>query len=236
MQTIGLLFKVLWSPAEAMFLLSKNPRVLVPILFSCLVSFATGAVMVTKLDLAELTIRQVERSPLGRNFPDQQKDLMRQRMNSAAAKSFTFISTAVSPVLIILVISAIYFVVFTILGREGGFKSFLSITAFALVPLLFRQLAAVLSVFFLPSSAIMLDELGSLSPAVFLDRDSMSPVLFAAVSTIDLVSIWVLALLIIGYGFLTRKTLSKGLRAASVIGVFLVYVVLRLALAAVNGV
>lgn len=236
MHTIGLLFKVLWSPGETMFLLSKKPRVLVPILFSCLISFALGTVMVKKLDLAELTIRQIERSPLGRNFPDQQKDLMRQQINSPIAKAFTFVSTAVSPVLIILVISVIYFGLFTILGRDGGFKSFTSITAFALVPLIFRQLAAVLSVFFLPSSAIMLDELGSLSPAVFLDRDSMSPVLFTAVSTIDLVSIWVLALLIIGYGFVTRKTLSKGLRAASVIGVFLVYVALRLALAAVRGV
>ena len=236
MQTIGLLFKVLWSPAEAMFLLSKNPRVLVPILFSCLVSFATGAVMVTKLDLAELAIRQVERSPQAANFGDQQKDLIRQRMQSPVVKGFTFVSTAVTPVVIILLVALIYFALFTILGREGGFKGFVSITAFAFVPLIFRQVAALLSAYFLPGSAIMLDELGSLSPAVFLDRDSMSPVLFTAVSTIDLVSIWILALLIIGYGFVTRKSLSKGVRASTVIGVFLVYVALRLAVAAIRGV
>ena len=236
MQTIGLLLKVLWSPGEAMFLLSKNPRVLVPILFSCLVSFATGTVMVTKLDLAELTIRQIERSPQAANFSDQQKDLIRQRMRSPVVKGFTFVSTAITPVVIILVVALIYFALFTILGREGGFKGFVSITAFAFVPLIFRQLAALLSAYFLPASAIMLDELGSLSPAVFLDRDSMSPVLFTAVSTIDLVSIWILALLIIGYGFVTRKSLSKGVRASTVIGVFLVYVALRLAVAAIRGV
>jgi hypothetical protein len=236
MQTIGLLFKVLWSPGEAMFLISKNPRVLVPILFLSLVSVAAGTVMVSKLDLAELTIRQIERSPQGANFSDQQKDLLRQRMRSPVVKGFTFVSTAVSPVVIIVIVALIYFGVFTILGREGGFKAFMSITAFAFVPLIFRQLAAVLSAYFLPSSAIMLDELGSLSPAVFLDRDSMSPVLFTSVGTIDLVSIWILALLIIGYGFVTRKSLSKGVRGATVIGVFLVYVVLRLALAAVRGV
>ena len=236
MQTIGLLFKVLWSPGEAMFFLSKNPRVLVPILFLCLVSFAAGTVMVTKLDLAELTIRQIERSPQGANFSDQQKDLLRQQMRSPVVKGFTFVSTAVSPVVIIVIVALIYFGVFTILGREGGFKAFMSITAFAFVPLIFRQLAAVLSAYFLPSSATMLDELGSLSPSVFLDRDSMSPVLFTAIGTIDLVSIWILALLIIGYGFATRKSLSKGVRAATVIGVFFVYVALRLALAAVRGV
>ena len=192
--------------------------------------------MVTKLDLAELTIRQIERSPQGANFSDQQKDLMRKQMQSPVVKGFTFVSTAIGPVVIIVVVAAIYFALFTILGREGGFKSFLSITAFAFVPLIFRQLAALLSAFFLPGSAIMLDELGSLSPAVFFDRDSMSPVLFTAVSTIDLVNIWILALLIIGYGYVTRQSLSKGVRAASVIGVFLVYVALRLALAAIRGV
>jgi hypothetical protein len=236
MQTIGLLFKVLWSPGETMFLLSKNPRVLAPLLFSCLFSFASGTVMAKKLDLAELTIRQIERSPQASNLSDQQKDLMRQQMNSPLVKGFTFVSTAVGPIVIILLVTVIYFVLFTILGREGGFKSFVSITAFAFIPLIFRQLAGVLSALFLPSSAIMLDELGSLSPAVFLDRDSMSPVVFAAVSTVDLVSIWILALLIIGYGFVTRKSLSKGTRAASVIGVFLVFVALRLALAAIRGV
>ncbi len=236
MQTIGLLFKVLWSPGETMFLLSKNPRVLVPILFSCLVSFATGAVVMTKLDLAELTIRQIERSPQAANFSGQQKDAMRQQMNSQLVKGFTFVSTAVSPVVIILVVTLIYFALFTILGRDGDFKSYVSITAFAFVPLVFRQLALVLSALFLPSSAIMLDELGSLSPSVFLDRDSMSPVAFAAISTVDLVSIWILALLIIGYGFVTRKSLSKATRAGAVIGVFLVFVAFRLALAALRGV
>ena len=82
----------------------------------------------------------------------------------------------------------------------------------------------------------MPDELGSLSPSVFLDRDAISPVLFTAVSSIDLVTIWILTLLVIGYGYVTRKSLSKAARAGAVVGVFLVYAALRLAYAAISGV
>ena len=82
----------------------------------------------------------------------------------------------------------------------------------------------------------MPDELGSLSPSVFLDRDSVSPVLFSAVSTIDLVNIWILALLVIGFGFVTRKSVSKTTRTAAVLAPFLVYAGFRLSLAALRGI
>ena len=125
----------------------------------------------TYMNLSGMSVRELV---MKNSSLDQQKDLIRQQMGSPVVKGFTFVSTAVTPVVIILVVALIYFALFTILGREGGFKSFLSITAFAFVPLIFRQLAALISAYFLPSSAIMLDELGSLSPAVFLDRSLRS--------------------------------------------------------------
>ena len=236
MQSISLLFKVLWSPGEAMSLLSKNPRVVVPIAFLCLFSLVTGVAVMSKVDSAELAMRALERSPQGAQLSEAQKDQFRERMKSPIIKGFTIAATVIGPVFMIAIVAGLYFALFTMLGREGGFKAFFSITAFAFIPTIFRQLAAVMSAFVMPASSIMPDELGSLSPAVFLDRDSISPILFAGVNTIDLVSIWVLILLVIGYGFVARKSLSKTMRAAAILGVFLVYVALRLAIAAVRGV
>jgi len=236
MQSISLLFKVLWSPGEAMFSLSKNPKVLTPILFLTLFSTITGAVLVMKLDSAELAMRAIERSSRGSSLSDEQKAQMRRQVNSPIVKGFTFVSAVLGSLLVVLIVAGIYFALFTMLGREGGFKAFFSITAYAFVPTIFRSLAAVVSAYVVPPSSLMPDELGSLSPAVFLDRDSLSPVVFTAVNTIDLVSIWVLILLGIGYGFVTRKSLSKASRAAAVLGPFLLYVALRLASAAVRGI
>jgi len=236
MQSITLLFKVLWSPGEAMFLLSKNPRVLTPILFLTLFSILTGSVLVMKLDSAELAMRAIERSRGGSNLSDEQKAQLRRQMDSPVVKGFTFVSAVLGALLLVLIVAGIYFALFTMLGREGSFKAFLSITAYAFVPTIFRSMAAMLSAYLVPPASLMPDELGSLSPAVFLDRDSVSPVLFTAVNSIDLVNIWVLSLLVIGYGFVTRKSLSKASRAAAVLSVFLLYVALRLASAAVRGI
>src|SRR5215467_12010265 len=124
MQSITLLFKVLWSPGEAMFLLSKNPKVLTPIVFLTLFSIVTGTVFVTKLDSAELAMRAIERSSRGSSLSDEQKAQMRRQVNSPIVKGFTFVSAVLGSLLIVLIVAGIYFAIFTMLGREGGFKAF----------------------------------------------------------------------------------------------------------------
>ena len=131
MQSISLLFKVLWSPGEAMFTLSKSPKVLAPIVFLCLFSTLTGAVIMTKVDTGELAMRAIEKSPQGKNLSDETKEAMRQRVSSPAAKAFGLAATVIGPIVVITLVGALYFAVFTMLGREGSFKTFFSITAFA---------------------------------------------------------------------------------------------------------
>lgn len=227
MQTIRLMFKVLWSPSEVMFLLSKNPRVLVPVLLLCATSFITTAVVTMKVDPADLAVRAVSQSAGTADLTDDQKAMVR---------TFTLVSAALTPVLLIAFVTIVYFALFSAIGREGGFKAFLSITAAACTPLVLRQVASVVSAFVVPAAAITPDRLGSLSPALFFGREGMSAVGYAAVNTIDLVSLWILALLTIGYGFVTRKSVSGIARAGAVVGVFLVYVALRLTVAALRGV
>ena len=221
MRTIALLFKVLWSPRGAMSVIAKNPRFGLPLLLligCCLVS---GAVMLAKIP--DVPLRAIERSPQGANMSDEAKDHLRQQIDSPATWIFTMMLSGIRPVLVLLIVSGVYFLVFTIIGRPESFKAFFAVTTFAFVPMIFRQSAIVLTACFVPSSSIMPDELGSLSPAVFLDRDSMSPAVFAMVNTIDIVSIWILALIIIGFEFVTRNAVSRAVRAGAVIGVFLTY-------------
>src|SRR5205823_10947473 len=99
MRSVGLLLRVLWSPAEAMFLVSKNPRALVPIVFLALCSLAGGMVVMTKVPASELAMRAIERSPQGANLSNEQKDRIRQQINSPVARVFGIVSTVIGPVL-----------------------------------------------------------------------------------------------------------------------------------------
>lgn len=236
MESISLLFKVLWSPGEAMYLLSKNPRVLAPLLFLGIFSAVTIGGAFTKIDFGDMYMRMVEKSPQGQNMSDDQKANLKRIMSLPVIKAAVPVFTVIFTLITILFVAGVYFLVFSILGREGGFKAYLSLTAFAFVPIVFSDIASVVRAFAVPPTSLMLDELGSLSAGIFVDRDSASPVLFALANSVDLVTIWTLSLLIIGYGFVTRKSLSKGTRAAVVVGVFLAYVGLKLAAAAIRGV
>jgi hypothetical protein len=225
MRSLGFLFKVLWSPGEIMFLIARNPCFGLPLLLLIGSSLITGAVVLTKIP--DLPLRAIEHSPNGVNISDETKDQLREQAASPATWIFTMVLSGVRPVLLVFIISGIYFLIFTLIGRQGSFKAFFSITTFSLIPTVFRQIVTMLSALLVPSSSIMPDELGSLSPAVFLDRDSVPPIVFAVVNMIDIVSIWTLSLMFIGFAFVIRKTISRRMRACVVIGVFLFYAVAR---------
>jgi len=229
MQTIGLFFKVLWSPGEAMFLLSKNPRVLAPMLFLTLCSVLATIAVQTKVKFGELYMNMLAVTPQLAQMPEEAKANMQRLMNSPAINGVFIGFAIVGPLLMILIVTALYFGAFTIAGREGGFKAFLSITAFAFVPIIFSYIAMIVRAFVVVPSLLMLDEIGSLSPAPFLDRGAVTPLVFAAINSIDLVTIWTLILLVIGYSFVTPKSQSKVTRALVVFGVFAVYLALKLA-------
>jgi hypothetical protein len=236
MQSISLLFKVLWSPGEAMYLLSKSPRVLAPLLFLSIFSGVMGGLAFAKIDFGDMYMRMVEKTPQGANMSDDQKAQMKRIMSLPVIKAAIPVIGVIFSVLLILLVAAVYFGLFSLIGREGSFKAYLSVTAFAFVPMIFSSIATVVRAFLMPQTSLMLDEIGSLSAGIFIDRDTASPVLFSLANSVDLVSIWILTLLVIGYGFVTRKSVSKGTRAAVVVAVFLAYIGLKVASAAIRGV
>ena len=232
MQSLGLLLKVLWSPGEAMFLLSKKPRALVALGFISLCSLLSAIAIASKQKFGELYMNTLAKSPQAARMPEDAKAQM-QRVMSLPAMQGVFIALfVVTPLIIVTLIALIYFGLFSMVGRDAGFKAFFAITAFAFVPGVFSGLAGAIRAFVSVPSSLLLDELYSLSPATFLDRDAVSPFVFAAANSIDLVTIWTLILLVIGYGFVTPKSVSKGTRTVAVVGVLLVYEAIKLVLVA----
>jgi hypothetical protein len=192
-------------------------------------------VIQTKVKFGELYMNLILHSPQAANMPEASKAQMQRVMNLPAIQ-FVFIGAALVGIIVsILFVTVLYFGLFSLVGREGGFKAFLSVTAFAFVPIVLSQMAGILRAFVVPSSLLMFDELFSLSAGAFLDRDSVSPVLFTAASAIDLSSIWTLCLLVIGYGFVARKSLSKVTRTAMVLAPYLAYECIRLLGAALTA-
>lgn len=233
MESISLLFKVLWAPAEALFKVAKSSRVLAPLILLSAGGIVSVAVTFTQINMGEVMLRTMEQSmqQRGQTPSAEQRERMLAMMNGPGARVFGAVSAIVVPTITVVLVALIYFGLFTLLGREAGFKAFFAVTAFAFVPSIVRTAAAVLTMMIVPQSQLMLDELGNIGPAVLLDRGAVSGKLFAAVAQIDVVSLWILALLVIGYRFVTRKSVGVLARTVCVFGVWLVYVAFRVAIA-----
>jgi uncharacterized membrane protein len=229
MESVSLLFNVLWAPAETMLKVAKSRKVLAPLILLTAGGILSVLVTFNQINMGEVMLRTMEQQ--GRAPSAEQRERMLAMMNGPVPRAFGAISAVVAPTVTVVLVAVIYFGLFTLLGREAGFKAFFAVTAFAFVPSIVRTAAAVITMTVVPQSQLMLDELGNIGPAVMLDRGAVSSKLFAAVAQIDVVSLWILALLVIGYRFVSRKGVSVVARTVCVFGVWLVYVAFRVAIA-----
>src|SRR5437867_3874205 len=152
METIGLFFKTFWSPAESMFLLSKKPRVLLPLIIVAVLQLGVGLVSLSRLDFGQIALRQIERSPRGANLSEEQKQNA-ARVSRQLAPVFVAFGT-IAPALFVTIAAGLYFGIFSMLGRTAGFKAFYAVTLFAYIPLLVRQFASVVQLLGIPSEQI----------------------------------------------------------------------------------
>ncbi len=234
MEGISVLFKVIWSPGEAMLRAAKNSKTaLAPILLLTIAGIIFTMIMFSHVSMGEIALRAMEQSGRAQQLTPEQKERFLTASNGPVPKVISTVAATVGPTMTVAVVALIFFGVFSIVGRDGPFKSFFSVTAFACVPLIVRNIASVATVMIVPQSSLMVDEIGSISPAIFLDRTSVSKAVFTLVNQLDVVSIWILILLVIGYRFVARKSVSATMRAVCVFGVWLVWVLARVALSSV---
>src|SRR5262245_26782718 len=187
MEGISLLFKVLWAPAETLFKVAKGGKVWAPLILLTAGGIVSVLVTFSQINMGEVMLRTMEQQ--GRAPTAEQRERLMSVMNGPAARTFGAVSAVVVPTLTVVLVALVYFGLFTLLGREGGFKAFFAVTAFAFVPSIVRTAAAVITMMVVPQSQLMLDELGNIGPAVLLDRSAVSGKLFAAVAQIDVVSL-----------------------------------------------
>ena len=195
---------VFWAPARSLQEASLEPAILLPLAVPTAFASLTSLIVYFTLDPADPSL--------------------------AILWLIGLVSAAIGPVVIVLLVSSFFFALFSVLGRRVGYRAFLSVTAFAFVPTALHHLAQ--GVLLLPISQPMsTPQFGRLNLALFLDSQSVSSGVFVAAGMIDVISLWVLALLVVGYRYVARPTLAPGARVTAVVLTWSIYVGIRIALA-----
>ena len=106
----------------------------------------------------------------------------------------------------------------------------MSVTALAFIPTAVYHMAQSLVLLSASPQDMPSLQAGRLSIARLLNPESVSAELFVAASMIDVISIWVMVLLAVGYRFLGGES-SPRLGPALVVGGWMLYATVRIALA-----
>jgi hypothetical protein len=220
METIAQLFRIFWAPRKTLREISQRPRIIAPLVLLTLFAGVETAIVFSTLDPGELRLQEFQRGGYADQISDSDKVIHAQAARNN--RGFAATVTAVRSMLIVVFVAGLFF---ACLGLRRGvpFKSFLAVTAFAFIPGVFHSLAIIATVLTAEPTVETLQSAGTISPILFLDPSSMSRVTYLVLGMIDAVSIWILALLIIGYGFILRDRVSPALRTVTVVGFYCVW-------------
>jgi hypothetical protein len=213
---------VLFSPDSTFASIARRPDWVVPLALLLIVSLAAGVIMAPRVDFASATREAMEQN---KNMSQEQIDRA-ARMTASIAKVTTYLSPVLS-LIGLLIISGILLLAFRLFGGEGDFKQAFSVTCYSSIPTIIKSVVTLI-IIVVRGGIIPVQTLATLvrSNLGFLADMKTNPMAFALLSSIDIFSIWFLALLIIGFAYVSR--LSKTKSAVIIISLWIVVLLLKL--------
>jgi hypothetical protein len=215
------------APSDAFADLAQRPRFLVALLAAIALQLVFVGVWLAHVDLYELVRAQMQAA--GQPVPP------REQLPMGFIRATSWAGAVLGPVVIDLVIALFCMFVFNfLLGAELKFKRALSVVVHASLAVSLVMIPLMLLIFTLKGDwNLPPDTLLQSSLAAFLDRASTPKALYALAGSLEVFSFWIMALMAIGLGKATGRT--PGQAAPAVVGLWAVYVVLKVGWTALVG-
>lgn len=219
---------VIVAPVETMQAIVARPSWLVALILITLLAVVTSFIVAPKLDLESGLRAQFEKQ--GKMSEEQ----MDQAIKIATTiKKFSGLIAAFTTPIMVLLLSAVFLLIFKVFGGEGSFAQYFAVTVHAWLPQTIKGILVTALVAFRESVAVeQLPTLLKSNLGFLVDRDT-ALVAFAFLSSIDVFTIWTLFLLIAGFSFAGQ--MKRSTAAMLVVVPWLVVVLFKLAFAAISG-
>jgi len=211
---------VLFSPNETFASIARQPDWLVPLALILVVSLVSGIVFAQRVDFGAPIREAMEQN---KNVTPEQAERA-VRIGGSVAKVITYFAPVLS-LIALLIIAAVLLLAFRVLGGEGDFRQALSVTSYSWMPGLIKSIILTAIIAARGASAADLATLLR-SNLAFLVPMKDNPLLFALLSKIDVFTIWLVVLMVVGFSFVSK--FSKAKSAAVVVSLWVVATLLGL--------
>jgi hypothetical protein len=225
------LFGAVLSPKKTFTDIAQRPSWVLPFVLVCLLSLVVAALLGQKTDWHTFFERQMSQNSRFDQMSQEQKDQILESQTKYAPK-LSFALGVVGAAVSVLFITLIYWGALNLLTGAGlKFGTSFGITSHAFVPSLIGSVLATVT--------LLLKSRGEVDPEHFLASnvaaylpESAPHWLVVLGQSLDLFWIWSLVLLVIGFGAANPKKVKPGTAFAIVFGLWAVWVIGRVAIAA----
>lgn len=218
----------LFSPDETFRDIARKPDIVVPLVLILVITAISGVVLAPRLEYDSLRTQMAARNPnLG---PD---DLDRAVKMAGAVGKVSAYASPLLTVCLFAIVAAVLLLAFRMFGGEGNFKQAFSVVLYAWIPRVIQGI--ILTAIIAVKGSADVNDIPTLvrSNLGFLVDITDHPVLFSFLTTFDVFALWTLALLIVGFAWVSR--FSKVKSAITILSLWLFITVIKLGFAAIGA-
>jgi Yip1 domain len=233
--SFGRLFGALFEPKPTFESIAQRPSWVLPMLILVVLSTVIIAVIGQRVGWRQVIEKQIANSPRAQQQMEQLPAEQRQHVIETQIKVagiFAYVSVIVGTALGEVVVAALLLAIFNIVaGSKVAFSTSLGIVAHSWMPYVISALLAIVILFIKDPSTIDVQNIVASNPGALLAEGSPRW-LVSLLTSLDLFTFWVLVLEAIGYRATNPKKISFGMALGCVAGLWIVYVIAKVGLAA----
>jgi Yip1 domain len=222
------------APSKTFLDIRQNGSWWVPWLLISIFSIAFWIVVDKKVGFD-----QVARTTMTNNKQFEQQSPEQQARTLSLVTTFTKYSGYLSPVfvlLITLIVAVVLWITFNFtMSAEIPFGRAMAIVLYGWLPTLIGAILSLIAVWFGDPEGFRIDSPVGTNPAHFMDPQTTSKFVLGMLSSLDVIGLWIVILIGIGFALNAKKRLSLGSSIGIVAGWYFVWKLVSAALTAARG-
>jgi hypothetical protein len=226
---------VYFEPKKTFEDINRNNSWMGVFVLICVVSMASVYVLTTRMD-RETFIRKAQlMSPLAKAIPaERMEQVIQQQLSKPPSffERFSFLFVPINLIIAYVILAGIFTLFLILIGVSVRFKKALGVTIWGMAPpSIILTLLAILLMFLKDPQTIEINPASNVASNLgFLVNDKIHPALSSLLGSLDVFSLWIIALLALGFSAISEKRLSTGKAAGGIIVLWLIYVLGKVAI------
>jgi len=228
--SVGRIFGAIFSPKPTFESIAQKPTWILPLVVICLLSVVIIFIFGQRVGWRSFMERQNQsnsrmQKQMESMTPEQREQTLETQTKFASV--FGYVGAVLGTFIAAVVCAAVLMVAFNVVGgAKVGFVTSLSIVSYSWVPGIIGGLLGILILFLKDPSTIDIQHLVAANAGAFLSEDAPKW-LETLLSSFDLFVIWGMILMGLGYSATNPKKISFGKAFGTVVGIWLLYVVVK---------